>query len=157
MYLTKVNMYFTVSLLVVLFPHVSIAQIKHSDSSLTRIRLSSTKKENANGILAIPFKECGYVYCDADITTNDTVHYWDYYLSWDMPAKAEAENLKANSTVFVLGNRFQMPRSYLVFRGFNSDITGEYKCVLHFRKRPIASHTLDVTLADFVSTQNCII
>lgn len=70
--------------------------------------------------------------------------------SWEMPAKAEQD-----PQVFVLGNKYQMPRSYLVFKGFKDSFIGQYRCELHFRKAQLASRTLTLTLNDVPATRPC--
>ncbi|KAK7067008.1 hypothetical protein SK128_016628 [Halocaridina rubra] len=121
-----------------------------TDSGLLKIKLSPNAKETS-GKLIVPFKECGYVFCEApDVEINDNKHYWDYYIDWEMPESAQKD-----SSVFVIANDFQMPRSYLIFRRFNSNFTGDYKCILQFREKAIASYAVTVTMSDVVSTRNC--
>nr|XP_027228879.1 uncharacterized protein LOC113820730 isoform X1 [Penaeus vannamei] len=104
-----------------------------------------------NGELAMPFRECGYVLCNvSDAFTNETTHLWDYYVDWELPAAAQA-----SGSVFVLANRFQMPRSYLVFTGFTADFAGDYKCVLNFRLEPVSSVSLSLSLAEGTALRDC--
>lgn len=70
--------------------------------------------------------------------------------SWELPAAAQA-----SGSVFVLANRFQMPRSYLVFTGFTADFAGDYKCVLSFRLKPVSSVSLSLSLAEGTALRDC--
>ncbi|XP_068217866.1 uncharacterized protein [Palaemon carinicauda] len=105
------------------------------------------------GELLIPFKDCGYIFCEApDVSTDSDIHLWDYHVEWEMPTYAEND-----PKVFVLANDFQMPRSYLVYQAFDPNFNGQYKCILNFRSNPIASRTFNIAVdEDVVSTKSCV-
>ncbi|KAG0727948.1 hypothetical protein GWK47_003900 [Chionoecetes opilio] len=104
-----------------------------------------------NGTLAVPRMECGFLLCNAStVTTDDSKHYWDYYVEWEMPREVQDD-----TAVFQMGNEYQMPHSYLVFRSFKSNFTGRYRCHLHFRGTRVGSHTVYLTLHKSLSSRNC--
>ncbi|KAK8733571.1 hypothetical protein OTU49_006364 [Cherax quadricarinatus] len=104
-----------------------------------------------NSTVAVPHLECGYIMCEAPhVFINDTTHFWDYFIDWEMPSPAEND-----PSVFILANRYQLPRAYLVFKGFTLNFTGDYLCLLHFRRDPIASVRLTLTLDDTRTSRDC--
>ncbi|XP_063590324.1 uncharacterized protein LOC134767208 [Penaeus indicus] len=108
-------------------------------------------KQVTDGRMAMPFRECGYVLCNvSDAFTNETTHLWDYYVDWELPAGAQG-----SENVFVLANRYQMPRSYLVFTGFTADFAGDYRCVLSFRLEPVSSVSLSLSMSEGATKRDC--
>ncbi|XP_050700728.1 uncharacterized protein LOC126987635 [Eriocheir sinensis] len=109
-----------------------------------RSSVHNTSKIANDGILRVPSQECGYILCNAsavfDNLTND-IHYWDYYVEWEMPKEA-----KADEAIFQMGRDYQLPHSYLVFRHFRSNLTGMYKCRLLFRQAQVGSHIVHLSL-----------
>ncbi|XP_066974587.1 uncharacterized protein [Macrobrachium rosenbergii] len=145
---------YTISLiLLAVSGYCSAKAISGGENELLKIRLSPSAQEISPGELLIPFKDCGYIFCEApDVTTDAETHLWDYHVDWELPPMAEKD-----PKVFVLANDFQMPRSYLVYQAFNPNFTGQYKCILNFRSKPIASTTFNIKVdEDTVSTKNCI-
>nr|XP_045584235.1 uncharacterized protein LOC123746619 [Procambarus clarkii] len=104
-----------------------------------------------NGTLAVPHLECGYVLCQApEVFTNASTHLWDYYVDWERPPRTEDD-----PGIFVLANRYQMPRAYLVFKGFTANFSGDYQCVLHFRRAPLVSVGLTLTFDETLTARDC--
>lgn len=101
--------------------------------------------------ISVPYRECGYIFCDApDVYLNSTTQFWDYYIDWKMPETADND-----PNVFVLANRYQMPRSYLVFKGFTTNFTGEYSCRLHFRREVLVSFSLTLAISSTATSRDC--
>ncbi|XP_042862827.1 uncharacterized protein LOC122247557 isoform X2 [Penaeus japonicus] len=113
--------------------------------------VNAPAKQITNGKMEMPFRECGYILCNVtEAFTNETTHLWDYYVDWELPVGAQD-----HGNVFVLANKYQMPRSYLVFAGFTSDLVGEYKCVLSFRLEPVSSVGLSLSMSDGAAQRDC--
>ncbi|MPC11559.1 uncharacterized protein LOC123499763 [Portunus trituberculatus] len=108
--------------------------------------LSSIKADEIknNATLQVPRQKFGFLLCNASsVTTDDSTHYWDYYVEWEMPTTAENDN-----AIFQMGNEYQMPHSYIVFQDFKPNFTGKYICRLHFRSNLVGVHTVYLALPD---------
>ncbi|KAK8387635.1 hypothetical protein O3P69_018266 [Scylla paramamosain] len=123
------------------FAGVNAGEMDHFIHVRSSVKTDEIKN---NGTLQVPRMEFGFLLCNASsVTTDDSTHYWDYYVEWEMPTEAEKDN-----SVFQMGNEYQMPHSYIVFQEFKSNFTGRYRCRLHFRSNLVGLHTVYLTLPD---------